>query len=107
MTVRVLAPDRSPVPGTVLDWWQADSEGGYYAASYTLRGRIETDEQGYAEVLTVAPGAYGPAANIRAGHCHVMFRAPPAPPGRQQCDDLTTQLYVCDGNNFKMMETDL
>lgn len=107
MTVRVLAPDGSPVPGAVLDWWQADSEGIYYATSYTLRGRIETDEQGYAEVLTVAPGAYGPAANLRAGHCHVWLHAPPASSGKQSCDDLTTQLYVCDANDSKKMETDL
>ena len=38
MSVRVLSPDGKPLKGATIDWWQADTEGGYYFATYTLRG---------------------------------------------------------------------
>ena len=107
MTVRILSPEGSPLPGAVLDWWQADMTGGYYFATYTLRGRITTDEQGYAEVLTVTPGVYGIPGAMRAAHFHLWVHAPSAQPGKPAFDDLTTQLYICDANDTKLLDNDL
>ncbi|KAL5504043.1 hypothetical protein ACEPAH_8116 [Sanghuangporus vaninii] len=107
MTVRILSPEGNPISGTELDWWQSDTAGSYYHRTYTLRGRVTTDENGYAEILTVAPAPYGPGENVqRAAHFHVWIHAPQAEKGQTAYDDLTTQMYVCDGNDAKLMEND-
>lgn len=106
MTVRVVAPDGSPIPGAVLDWWQADSSGGYYFWTYTLRGRVATDDQGYAEVLTVVPAPYGAGSIMRAGHFHLWVHAPAVQSGQPAYDDLTTQIYVCNANDVQLLKSD-
>ncbi|KAI0355466.1 aromatic compound dioxygenase [Trametes cingulata] len=92
-----------PVPNATLDWWQADSDGGYYFASWTLRGKVTTDAQGRAEVLTVRPGDYGsPLGGKRAGHVHLVVSGTK---GKHRA--MTTQVYVCPGNKTEHMMTDL
>lgn len=105
MIVRVLDNEGLPLPGATLDWWQADTEGSYYFKDYTLRGIVKTDSNGYAEVLSVAPGFYGPPGSKRAGHFHVRIRAPPGAGGKWE--ELTTQMYVCGGNDENDMKSDL
>ncbi|KAI5122528.1 hypothetical protein M0805_005255 [Coniferiporia weirii] len=106
-TVRILTPDGSPIPGATIDWWQADTEGNYYFSSYTLRGRLTTDENGCAEVLSIPPGAYGPEIAKRAGHFHLCVRPSPGGVVGANCDELTTQLYVCEANDSSAMSLDL
>ncbi|KAH8118137.1 aromatic compound dioxygenase [Phellopilus nigrolimitatus] len=107
MTVRVISHSGAPVPNAVLDWWQADTEGNYYFADYTLRGRVTTDSDGCAEVLTVVPGMYGSPHFRRAGHFHVWVHAPTKREGDIAWDDLTTQLYVCEANDSHALESDI
>lgn len=71
-----------PVPGTVLDFWQADGNGVYDNEGYRLRGHQFSDADGAFRLTTVKPGLY-PG---RTRHFHVKVR----PPGG---DVLTTQLY--------------
>ena len=105
MTVRVMDADGVPLPGATLDWWQADSEGSYYFKDYTLRGTVKTDANGYAEILTVIPGVYGAPGIMRAGHFHARIRAPPGAQGKWE--ELTTQMYICEGNDENALKKDL
>ncbi|KAI0371451.1 aromatic compound dioxygenase [Pilatotrama ljubarskyi] len=91
-----------PVPNATLDWWQADSDGGYYFASWTLRGKVTTDAQGRVEVLSVRPGDYdAPFGSKRAGHVHLVVNGTK---GKHRA--LTTQVYVCPGNKADYMMND-
>jgi len=101
LTIRILSPSGKPLARAKVDIWQANTEGLYYYASYTLRGRCTTNEKGEVDILTVPPGAYGPAGGVRAGHFHVMVWDEEG-----QFDCLTTQIYVCQGNNEDGMNTD-
>ena len=87
-----------PIPNATLDCWQADSGGNYYFSSWTLRGKVTTDVNGRVEILTVRPGAY---AN-RAGHLHLMVKGTE---GKHV--PMTTQTYVCRGNNPQDLEGDV
>ena len=78
----VLDANCQPVPGAWLDFWQADGNGEYDNAGYTLRGHQFTDEQGRYFLETVFPGEY-PG---RTQHIHVKVQ----PPGGQI---ITSQLY--------------
>ena len=73
MTISVRDHKGEPLPNVQLDWWQADSQGQYYYRSYGLRGKVTTDNNGNAEVLTIAPGRYGRGDILRAAHIHLMF----------------------------------
>ncbi len=65
---RVLDENARPVPGTLVEAWQANAGGryrhvkdGYLAPldpSFGGCGRTLTDENGYYEFLTIRPGAY-------------------------------------------------
>lgn len=74
-----------PVPGALVDLWQADADGRYDNDGYRLRGHLFSDDQGRWQVETIVPAAY-PG---RTRHIHVKVQAP----GR---DVLTTQLYFPD-----------
>ena len=74
-----------PVPGALLDFWQADSAGAYDNAGYRFRGHQYTDDDGRYELETAVPGLY-PG---RTRHLHVRVQAPDSPV-------LTTQLYFPD-----------
>ncbi|CDO77203.1 hypothetical protein BN946_scf184747.g16 [Trametes cinnabarina] len=92
-----------PIPNAVLDWWQADTEGGYYFASWTLRGKVITDANGRVEVLSVRPGDYGSQLlGRRAGHIHLIVSGVK---GKHRA--LTTQAYVCPGNKSEHMKQDI
>jgi protocatechuate 3,4-dioxygenase beta subunit len=81
----VLATDCSPVPGALLDFWQADDAGEYDNESYRLRGHQFADERGRYRLETIVPGLY----TGRTRHIHVKVQAPDQ-------DVLTTQLYFPD-----------
>lgn len=78
----VLDQSCQPVPGALLDFWQADANGVYDNAAYLLRGHQQADEQGRYFLETVVPGLY----TGRTEHIHVKIQAP----GGQV---ITTQLY--------------
>jgi protocatechuate 3,4-dioxygenase beta subunit len=71
-----------PLPGAVLDFWQADDAGRYDNGGYTLRGHVTADAQGRYVLETIIPGIY-PG---RTRHIHVKIQVPGRPV-------LTTQLY--------------
>ncbi|MEV7795792.1 carbohydrate-binding protein [Streptomyces sp. NPDC087512] len=71
-----------PLPGVLLDFWQADDAGAYDMAGYTFRGHQFTDSTGAFTLRTIVPGLY-PG---RTRHIHVKAQAPGRPV-------LTTQLY--------------
>ena len=71
-----------PIPGALLDFWQADADGRYDNEGFTLRGHQFADARGQYRLETVMPGQY-PG---RTRHIHVKVQAPH---GRV----LTTQLY--------------
>ena len=74
-----------PLPGTWLDFWQADAHGQYDTEGYRLRGHVIAGADGRYRLETIVPGGY-PG---RTRHIHVKVR----PPGGRV---LTTQLYFPD-----------
>src|SRR5262245_21759022 len=54
----VLSTGCQPVPGALLDFWQADDRGEYDNAGYRLRGHQFADEQGRYRLETIVPGLY-------------------------------------------------
>src|SRR4051794_18217114 len=74
-----------PIPGALLDFWQADDGGVYDNQGYRLRGHQFADEDGRFELETIVPGLY-PG---RTRHIHVIAQAPQQP-------HLITQLYFPD-----------
>ncbi len=85
LTGYVLTSDCQPVPGALLDFWQADGAGRYDNSGYILRGRQFTDESGRYVLETVIPGEY-PG---RTPHIHVKVQAPGGPV-------LTSQVFFPD-----------
>ncbi|WP_425559724.1 carbohydrate-binding protein [Kitasatospora terrestris] len=71
-----------PIPGVLLDFWQADTDGAYDNTGYTMRGHQFSDAQGAFTLTAIVPGLY-PG---RTRHIHVKLQAPGRPV-------LTTQLY--------------
>lgn len=82
---RVLGPDCRPVPGALLDFWQADEAGRYDNQGFRLRGWQRADADGRYRLETVMPGAYAG----RPRHLHVKVGRPDGP-------RMTTQLYFPD-----------
>jgi hypothetical protein len=80
---RVFDQDCSPIPGARIDFWQADMNGVYDNAGYTLRGYTITGEDGTYEMETIEPGEY----SGRPPHIHVKVFSP------QGSELLTSQLY--------------
>src|SRR5580765_65614 len=78
----VLTAACAPIPGAVVDFWQADDSGAYDNAGYRLRGHQLSDGAGRYRLETIVPGLY-PG---RTRHIHVVVAAPRGPA-------LTTQLY--------------
>jgi protocatechuate 3,4-dioxygenase beta subunit len=79
---RVLGRDCRPIPGAVLEFWQADAQGRYDNGGFRLRGHQIADAEGRWDLTTIVPAVY-PG---RTRHIHVKV----AVPGRSP---LTTQLY--------------
>jgi catechol 1,2-dioxygenase len=102
----VYGPDcRTPLPGALLDVWQADHAGQYDISqpagldereNFRLRGRLLTDARGRYEIETIVPGRYPIppglpgleqyAGRTRPAHIHFIVMHPLYGP-------LTTQLY--------------
>src|SRR5215212_4902655 len=89
VTGYVYATDCQPIPGALLDFWQADDAGVYDNEGYRLRGHQFADEDGRFELETIVPGLY-PG---RTRHIHVIAQAG-RPEGHQPI--LITQLYFPD-----------
>lgn len=78
----VLTQNCQPVPGALVDIWQADDDGEYDNRGFRLRGHLFADREGRYRFRTIVPGSY-PG---RTPHIHVKVQAPNRPV-------LTTQLY--------------
>ncbi|MBI4334117.1 MAG: intradiol ring-cleavage dioxygenase [Chloroflexi bacterium] len=72
-----------PAAHAWLDFWQANGQGRYDNAGYTLRGHQYTDASGRFILETVVPGRYG----WRTPHIHVKLRL------NDNSSVLTTQLF--------------
>jgi catechol 1,2-dioxygenase len=102
---RVLDPDGEPLPGAMLDIWQADARGLYsgFAPEVpdgNLRGKVIADDEGRYQVRTIVPAPYtiphdGPTGRMiaaagwhpwRPAHIHLIVSA-------DGHEALTTQLY--------------
>ena len=81
----VLSTSCRPIPGALLDFWQADDQGRYDNAGFRLRGHQFADGEGRYRLETIVPGLY----TGRTRHIHVRVQAPNQPV-------LTTQLYFPD-----------
>ena len=75
-----------PLPGAVIEVWQADPEGEYDLDGHAFRGVLRADADGAYTLGTVSPGRYRIGATYRPAHIHVKVHATGRPP-------LTTQLY--------------
>jgi len=107
LDLTIVTPKGDPVPYASIDWWQADSHGVYSASSYRLRGKFRTDANGKVQILTVAPGKYGPKNHVRAGHFHFFVGGKTFEGGKEkEWETLTTQVYVCKDNDANEMGTD-
>lgn len=82
LTGQVLGPDCRPVPGALLDFWQADEAGRYDNQGFGLRGWQRADAEGRYRLETVMPAPY----YGRTRHLHVKVGRPDRPL-------MTTQLY--------------
>lgn len=86
---RVWTTDCEPVPGAVLDFWQANHLGAYDNEGYDFRGHQLTDSSGRYELITIVPGHYLNGSTYRPAHIHAKVTAP-------GLNLLTTQLYFAD-----------
>jgi protocatechuate 3,4-dioxygenase beta subunit len=78
----VLSRACKPLPGALLDFWQADDKGQYDNSGFRLRGHQFADAEGRYRLRSIMPGAYVG----RTRHIHVKVQ----PSGGRL---LTTQLY--------------
>ena len=78
----VLTRACKPVPGALLDFWQADAKGAYDNSGFRLRGHQFTDAEGRYRLRSIVPGIY-PG---RTRHIHVKVQP-------RDGSVLTTQLY--------------
>src|ERR1700726_2378894 len=78
----VLSRACKPLPGALLDFWQADDKGQYDNSGFRLRGHQFSDAEGRYRLRSIVPGAYVG----RTRHIHVKVQ----PSGGRL---LTTQLY--------------
>lgn len=95
-TLYDVADCRRALSGYVVDVWQADAAGNYYAAGstdYRLRGRIVTGSDGGFAFETIKPGFYNTAAGPRPAHLHLRVFDPSGN------DKLVTQIYF-EGDQY-------
>ena len=83
---RVLDTGCRPVPGAVLDSWQADAKGDYDNEGFRLRGHQFADGDGLFGLETIVPGSYSTGWFVRTPHLHVKVQG-------AATRLLTTQLY--------------
>ena len=97
---------KKPLPGAILDIWQADADGRYdnddpanppAKGVFVNRTRVMTDETGYYEYETIHPGQYKIGPNTwRPAHIHYLVRKAGYTP-------LVTQLYF-KGDKFNAVD---
>ena len=100
---RVLDENERPVPGTVIEIWQANAAGRYIHQrdnwpapldpNFTGVGRVVSDKMGRYRYITVRPGAYpwGNHYNAwRPSHIHLSLLGPTF------ATRLVTQMYFPD-----------
>jgi len=80
-----------PVPGAVLEVWQADHFGEYDLAGYDYRGHVASDAKGTYGFESVVPGHYPGRV---AQHIHYLVNAPGHRP-------FSTQLYFATDSAFE------
>ena len=81
---------QTPLPGAIIDIWQADASGNYdFSDDYLYRGRVETDETGSYTFDTVPPGNYSAGNALRPAHIHIKVFY-------HDEELLTTQIYFAD-----------
>ena len=85
ITGKVMDMRCQPLKGAILDIWQANSTGEYDNKGFTLRGKVNTNNDGVYLIDTIIPKEYGRDIT-RPGHIHLKVGVPNQP-------TLTTQLY--------------
>ncbi len=77
-----------PLAEAIVDVWHADDEGAYdnSTSDFKFRGRIETDEEGRYEFMSILPAPYDNGGQFRPRHIHYRVQA-------EGHDELITQLY--------------
>ena len=86
ITGKVMDMGCQPIKDAILDIWQANSTGEYDNEGFTLRGKVQTDNDGNYVIDTIVPREYATGDITRPGHIHLKVGAPNQP-------TLTTQLY--------------
>lgn len=97
-----------PVPGAVVEIWQANTSGCYSVNEdcgvipgdpddFRLRGRFKTDAQGRYQFSTVKPAAYKAGGGFRPSHIH--YKITPPPSESQGSADWISQLYF-EGDQY-------
>lgn len=103
-----------PVPGCIIEVWQANAHGRYahprdepkgrpLDANFQGYARIATDKEGFYRFLTIRPGSYAAIGDwIRPPHIHLTVHAPFNP-------SLTTQMYFAGDplNEKDLLQTEL
>ncbi|GAA5608967.1 dioxygenase [Streptomyces platensis] len=79
----------TPLPGTLLEFWQCDQNGDYDTSGFALRGHQYTNNRGAYLLRTIIPRDYWGRWGQRAPHIHTQVQAPGSPV-------LVTQLYFPD-----------
>ncbi len=92
---RVLTPDGRPVPGAVIELWQANAHGRYAHPRDGSDRPRDPNFQGYGAMRTGGTGGYG-FRTVKPGHYpgrtpHIHFKVT-APGG----NPLVTQMYFAD-----------
>lgn len=95
---RVLDGDGKPVPDALVEIWQANAEGQYYAGSggnFIGFGRAATGNDGEYRFRTILPGRVpGPGNSLQAPHIAVGVMA------RGLLRRLVTRIYFPDGEGL-------
>ena len=98
-----------PVPGAVVEIWQANAAGCYSINEdcgvipgdpddFRLRGRFATDGQGRYQFSTVKPAAYNAGGGFRPSH--IPYKITPPPSESQGSAEWVSQLYF-EGDQYK------
>lgn len=88
LTGTVFDSNCRPIPGALVDFWQADADGGYDTVGDIFRGHQLTSDGGTYSLSSIIPGRYLNGSQYRPSHIHVKVTA-----GQRT---LTTQLYFPD-----------
>jgi protocatechuate 3,4-dioxygenase beta subunit len=74
------------IPNTLIDVWHANNAGAYDNSGFNLRGKTNSNSQGYYLIETILPGKYLNGTQYRPSHIHFKITPPGFP-------TLITQLY--------------